>query len=49
MKKTIVACLALFAMAPAFAQSIMEKYERFLVEPRTYVAYRTEGALNIDG
>ena len=49
MKKTIVACLAFFAMAPAFAQSIMEKYERFLVEPRTYVAYRTEGALNIDG
>ena len=49
MKKTIVACLALFAMAPAFAQSILEKYERFLVEPRTYVAYRTEGALNIDG
>ena len=49
MKKTIVACLALFAMAPAFAQSIMEKYEKYLVEPRTYVAYRTEGALNIDG
>ena len=49
MKKTIVACLALFAMAPAFAQSIMEKYEKYLVEPRTYVAYRTEGELNIDG
>ena len=49
MKKILFSCLALFCLAPAFAQSILEKYERFLVEPRTYVAYRTEGALNIDG
>ena len=49
MKKILFSCLALFCLAPAFAQGILEKYERFLVEPRTYVAYRTEGALNIDG
>ena len=49
MKKTILACMAFFAMAPAMAQGLLEKYERYLVEPRTYVAYRTEGALNIDG
>ena len=49
MKKIAMMCLAFMAMAPAFAQSLSEKYERFLVEPRTYVAYRTEGALNIDG
>ena len=49
MKKLVIACLALFSLAPALAQGLLEKYERFLVEPRTYVAYRTEGALNIDG
>ena len=31
------------------APCIFEKYERYLVDPRTYVAYRTEGALKIDG
>lgn len=30
-------------------QSIFEKYEKYLVDPRTYVCYRTEGALKIDG
>ena len=30
-------------------QCIFEKYEKYLVDPRTYVAYRTEGALKIDG
>ena len=49
MKRIVFICLALFCLAPAFAQSILEKYERYLVDPRTYVAYRTEGALNIDG
>ena len=49
MKKLVIACLALFSLAPALAQGLLEKYERFLVEPRTYVAYRTEGALKIDG
>ena len=31
------------------AQCIFDKYERYLVEPRAYVAYRPEGALKIDG
>ena len=30
-------------------QSIFEKYERYLVEPRSYICYRTEGNLKIDG
>ena len=30
-------------------QCIFDKYERYLVEPRAYVAYRPEGALKIDG
>ena len=30
-------------------QCIFEKYEKYLVDPRTYVAYRTEGTLKIDG
>ena len=31
------------------ATCVFDKYERYLVEPRSYVAYRTEGALKIDG
>ena len=31
------------------APCIFETYERYLVQPRSYVAYRTEGALKIDG
>ena len=34
---------------PVGEQAIFEKYERYLCEPRTYVCYRTEGALKIDG
>ena len=30
-------------------QAILEKYERYLTDPRTYVCYRTEGDLKIDG
>ena len=30
-------------------QGIFEKYERYLVEPRSYICYRTEGNLKIDG
>lgn len=33
----------------ATAQSIYQKQERFLTDPRTYVCYRTEGKLKIDG
>ena len=49
MKRTILMGLAFLSMIPAMAQSIFEKYERFLVEPRTYVCYRTEAPLTIDG
>ena len=31
------------------AQGIFEKYERYLTDPRSYVCYRTDGALKIDG
>ncbi len=34
---------------PVGAQSIFQKYERFLTEPRSYVCYRTDGKLKIDG
>ena len=34
---------------PVGEQAIFEKYERYLCDPRTYVCYRTEGALKIDG
>ena len=33
----------------AAAQSLFERYERFLTPPRTYVCYRTAEKLNIDG
>jgi len=49
MKKIVSICLALFCLAPAFAQTVSQKYERYLTDPRSYVCYRTEGALNIDG
>ena len=34
---------------PVGEQAIFETYERYLTDPRTYVCYRTEGALKIDG
>ena len=38
-----------FFSLPVGAQSIFQKYERFLTEPRSYVCYRTDGKLKIDG
>ena len=61
MKKLVYICSALCGLmslascaggekqAKEEGQCIFEKYEKYLVEPRTYVAYRTEGALKIDG
>ena len=38
-----------FFSLPVGAQSIFQKYGRFLTEPRSYVCYRTDGKLKIDG
>ena len=38
-----------FFSLPVGAQSIFQKYEGFLTEPRSYVCYRTDGKLKIDG
>lgn len=41
--------LLLLSCLPAGAQSLYEKYERFLTTPRTYVCYRADGKLKMDG
>ena len=38
-----------FFSLPVGAQSIFQKYGRFLTEPRSYVCYSTDGKLKIDG
>ena len=56
MKQIHLDCLAvklflffsLFSL-PSGAQSIFQKYDRFLTEPRSYVCYRVDGKLKIDG
>lgn len=48
-KRTLFAAAALLAVLPTMAQSLFEKYERCLTAPRTYVCYRTEAPLTIDG
>ena len=45
----LAAALALSAVAAADAQSITEKYARFLTEPHGYVAYRTVDKITVDG
>lgn len=40
--------LFLFCL-PTGAQNLFKKYERFLTEPRSYVCYRTDGKIKIDG
>ena len=61
MKKFVYFCSALLGLTFASCagnqgetqatgeQSVFEKYERYLVEPRSYICYRTEGKLKIDG
>ena len=36
-----------FFSLPVGAQSIFQKYGRFLTEPRSYVCYRTDGKLKL--
>lgn len=56
MKQIHLDCLAvklflffsLFSL-PSGAQSIFQKYDRFLTEPRSYMCYRVDGKLKIDG
>ena len=61
MKKFVYFCSALLGLTFASCagnqgetqttgeQSVFEKYERYLVEPRSYICYRTDGKLKIDG
>lgn len=49
MKKLFYSLLLLCVCFPVAAQSLFEKYERFLTDPRTYVCYRVDGKLKIDG
>lgn len=56
MKQIHLDCLAvklflffsLFSL-PSGAQNIFQKYDRFLTEPRSYMCYRVDGKLKIDG
>lgn len=41
--------LLLCCCLPIEAQNLFKKYERFLTEPRSYVCYRAEGKIKIDG
>ena len=49
MKRFFYFLLLLLVSFPVVAQSLFERYERFLTNPRTYVCYRTDGELKIDG
>lgn len=51
MKKTnlFYALALLLVCLPATAQSLYEKHARKLTDPRTYVCYRVDGKLKIDG
>lgn len=51
MKKLTIFCVLLLVCAclPATAQSLYEKFGRNLTAPRTYVCYRADGKLKIDG
>lgn len=49
MKKYLAMALMLGAAISANAQSITEKYQRFLTDPYGYVAYRTDGNIKVDG
>ncbi len=49
MKKLFYSLLLGCAALPLSAQSLFEQYERYLTDPRTYICYRTDGKLEIDG
>lgn len=49
MKRTILLLAAAGTFLSGAAQSITQKYERFLTDPYKYVAYRTDGDIKIDG
>lgn len=50
MKRFIFSLTMLLAMVgPLVAQSLYEQYERMLTSPRTYVCYRVDGKMKIDG
>ena len=47
--KYFLSAPAVAVLSPCRAQSLYEKYERFLTTPRTYVCYRADGKLKMDG
>ena len=49
MRTLILLSVLVAATATSSAQSITERYKRFLTDPHGYVAYRTNGNIKIDG
>ncbi len=49
MKKLFYSLLFACVVLPSSAQSLFEKYERYLTDPREYICYRVDGKLEIDG
>lgn len=49
MKKSFLLALSLLFAWSASAQSLSEKYQRFLTDPHGYVAYRTASCIKVDG
>lgn len=49
MIKLLYALLLVSVVWPAQAQSLFQRYERYLTAPRTYICHRPEGKLKIDG
>lgn len=49
MNKSILLSVLIATALTCNAQSITERYERFLTDPHGYVAYRTNGSIKIDG
>lgn len=45
----LVALCGLLGVGQGFAQSLFEKYERFLTPPRSYTCYRAAGPIVVDG
>lgn len=49
MKKYFLSVVAVMLASTAMAQSISEKYQRFLTDPEGYVVYRATGDIKVDG